>query len=75
MCWSSIRWNASSKKTEGWDEIWGQFPASEEGGRGGDEPSRKVLKAMSLSARDLRVELKTASKTADGFPARRKQRG
>ena len=39
--------------------------------RGGDEPSRKVLKAMSLSARDLRVELKTASKTADGFPARR----
>ena len=42
-----------------------------EGRREEDEPSRKVLKAMSLSARDLRVELKTASKTADGFPARR----
>ena len=42
-----------------------------EGRREEDEPSRKVLKAMSLSARDLRVELKTASKTADGLPARR----
>lgn len=60
----------SSKSEVGMIEKTGQPTAGRIGKRRkGDEPSRKVLKAMSLRARDLRALLKTASNTTDGLPA------